>query len=1859
MATLFLHSELNTMTSDYQLLTTARITASQLHRGTMALAIVANVRPTYMLVNLPFGIVGNVSDVNAMDSEHVRPLTELYKSGDYIIGVVVGQDATGKPILGLKPSLFHQRDFSRRSLVVCQIETIEDHGWIAEIKDSKGTSCFLSKSRVPEELHSRLKPGIVIQCAVVDINASGTLLQVSLQKLDLTAAAAFDGYNQIIPGQIVKAEVVHNASTHSVMRLISTGGNSSQKGARSIKYYGYTLSEHFRRPSESSSGYTTYTGFQGKFKVIYVDLNPQLTDIDGPLIYISNMDSVLDCAAPTQIYSVGQVLQEGKLAMVQTMKGAVYASLSSDLSSLVYIPVESTHHGAAAEPQIGDPINLKAKILGYRQFDDLYIGTTNPGDIVSSTEAEYHSGMIIDRKVPVKVTKVLDNGVHVSIDVSPTHSLHGMINQPHYGSHLKSHNIPIGLNINKNHGTLRVIAYDEPRQVYYLSLANLGSEPLFSSRDAVRPGMVSRGVVTSFIDNAKCSAVIQFTNLYNGICANATGMEIGQVYEFICVRNDEKYTTVDRLSESQRGDNIARLRSNYADGLMRVLDYHHFIKFELPYSFTVDGDASTKLPLGTILNRENATVEIRSIALGGFKLSVKRVGTQDESIHVFLPHNCIVFPGKSAELVKLYLGSDDSEEERDFFSILPFIRLLTILSTRDRVSVYIGASSNFLANEEHVIPAETDDMTRGQTYQAIVTHMSASGLTAKLSSHTEIFYPDFGNHELDNIYPLTLIQVRVVKIGDRRSGRNRKVDVNISGYCHNGVLKSPPGKQSADTVIDSSVKAKYTRLTLPQTQQLNAGILSVDDCKDGSILKGSYLFSNTDSDAYCSIYDMGSGIVGRMTLESVVLSRLVSTIADTPAKSLSLTSLIAGFSEEVVKFIAGGELTLTAYFEKHGHRSTPDNIADIYVRGIVTLHGEQELSTICADIDPMVGEQSCEIVDLYPASISKSSLKALHAILSKSGYISIGMVRYVSEHHMILRDLLDNCFVFIHAVDVFDNPASVRPLRDIYRQGSLVPISTFTSRDVPNTVIIAGINRISTIDSIEERILSSPVGMCAIAMTKPTNTLTGLQHTICQILPSGALRLNGHTSMCFLTATSPVEFCGRRGLFMSPVLSVTRLFNDPQDFSKNMDDFIHDFLGYHKCVRIGPDNISLRPIDFQVSSMSRHSFISVGQERLFLPQTAEDLSIHDTHVGFIRPYSKLGAGLQVVVSESIIIHVKMKEISEEFISPEETQEKYPSYTMVRVRYLDTSTFNDMPQYNGTIKPTVVNNPNVRHPSVIIKTGACLIGRVENVMDDRGVFITVEDCYPLTRVRARISDSIDVSGHGAMNNEKIVLNNANKCSNNYYKGQRLYFIVLEPTAKGASVGLKTAHFLTAGIDITKLPVLKQDRTRRSKQERSRIVQQEELLNQAMANDDTEAFKSSVSEVSRHNLEPIRKRAHNYDLFAGELDDNDNTDDNGQDQDTEKQSGYSKRQLVTESDSSDTEEPVINFLNFGTMKRPTADESSYSDDYEELGNDLLDDGKREYEIRQVPKMTNEQKRAKEEKDIREKEEEMLTNAAPQSEADFERLLAGNEHSSYLWIRYVAFHVDRANIDKAEAVLERAMVRVSPDREIAYRNLWLAKIALKEKFHGPEAGTNELYEAIQRNDPNELLRIYCSGKLDQGDWEAAAKGYDLLFSKKERKRIYENWKDYFMFLYNVKQYNIPPNVVEGNRAKARGQELQKASSCLSQDTLLRLFCDSARAEYKISDITRGRAAFDKLVGTMPQRLDIWGQYLDMEEKYVAPIQPHDVRSLYERCCALRLSLKKMSYVLKRFYNFEKKFGTPTTQERVKEIARAYADS
>lgn len=67
----------------------------------------------------------------------------------------------------------------------------------------------------------------------------------------------------------------------------------------------------------------------------------------------------------------------------------------------------------------------------------------------------------------------------------------------------------------------------------------------------------------------------------------------------------------------------------------------------------------------------------------------------------------------------------------------------------------------------------------------------------------------------------------------------------------------------------------------------------------------------------------------------------------------------------------------------------------------------------------------------------------------------------------------------------------------------------------------------------------------------------------------------------------------------------------------------------------------------------------------------------------------------------------------------------------------------------------------------------------------------------------------------------------------------------------------------------------------------------------------------------------------------------------------------------------------------------------------------------------------KRAREERDaaVRAAEQAKLEGAAPQSVEDFERLVLASPSSSYVWIRYMAFLLKAAEVDRARAVAERA--------------------------------------------------------------------------------------------------------------------------------------------------------------------------------------------------------------------------------------------
>ncbi|TNJ29569.1 RRNA biogenesis protein RRP5 [Giardia muris] len=1771
-------------------LPTPELDARQIHCGVRVLGLVTSVTSKGLSLSLPFGVTGFIPVNELADGTEVPPT--IYQVGDYVPAIVVAQDVRGSPILSLQPSRYRQRDIDRNSYVICQITSEEDHGWLATLGDAAGTVGFLSTSRVPSDLRARLKVGYVVGAIVVDIGSSSRIYQLSLLPQDISTTIPSRTYAQLLPGQLAKAEVALQGYGYWGVYLAAKKSRAQDSNTR---LFGYIISGHLRRNYASVNDssvpyeYGTHVGFEGRFRVVLVDTDPKVVEITFPLVYLSNLENVLDSAASDRRYAIGQVIPSEKLIVAQHDKRSMFAvSRNEERPVMLSIP-RIKLPGEIMDLSVGSPIPAPVKVLGYHPFEDLYLGSADQSDINGTALGILEVGKILSKATKVLVTKVYDYGANLEI-TDANDSYRGFILQTHYGNTLKHEHLAREMNLNKGYGTMRIIGVSARGDLYYVSLADLGTEPIFLNRETVRVGQVSRGVVSSFPTSNNTYATIQFSTNYMAIYFNAQNVSLGQAYDFISVRNDDKFTVVDLLSP-QQGDDPERLRSDPHAALFRVLQYSPRTRSDLPYASSIDGSGDLPFESFHLLTSENSIITISDIALGGFKLDVQLHGDHTgHKSNVFLHYRCISYDSGIQELVSLFLGE---LKNKNFFDILPAIRIITYITLRDSTRIYLAAATPHLVQDDLVLTQGSDQVSRGNIYHGIITYVASSHVFGVLSDDTSFVAPLPSSNEAD-VLMLALVELYATGTKETTKG-DWKVEVRgtLTNIIRDGrkaaLRKGPVHAEALPAYIPEVAPIDFVELELPNTPELNEYHTRVDDYKVGEKVSGMLLINNMEFGSLCQIYDLGCGVIGRLTFESA--AGAVLKVGDRDAVDTLNRNI-------------GGDVP--AFFKQHvGDGSEP---IDLVVVGIRTLYGEQELSTLGIEC---TNDAYCRLVDLtLPGNKLTPLLAAIHSVV---------------DDRIIVRMVDTAQFVLVHAVDVFDTPKDICPLGTLYAPSQLIILSQLTSDNVPCPLIWKGLNFLAI----------PPTNLEASIFQKTDLTFGGIgaikpikknKRALTCILRATAARLAYHFPVSFLTVTSPVEYDPKFSLFEYPTLALTRISDTPQDLLGGVVDgrsaTLDALATYHMCTRISQTAISLRSIDEIVPSMAEHSFVAIKQPHLFLPQTGDDLTVERTYLGYIQPYRAVVGGLTVAISESICLFVPMREVSDTFITLTEVEALYAPRTLVKVRYLKTDEAKGQICYIGTIKPSVVENPKVRHPSTILQVGTCVVGCIDAIKDNVGVYLNVQDCYPPLRVRANVQDAIN-STHTP--GEKTIMKGAARCSRTYTVGQYVYCVILEITPKGVNVGLKTAHFLAAGIDVTKLPPLEQPNLQK---DTSKLKNHKELLARL---------------ETLPTAEPGSKRTLKYDILGGEIDTDE--EDIAKDSTTD-QAGLPLGDGILKKPSQEL---------FGTqfLKVPfaTREEISSSSD-----GSSLSDSKDEEEVRRGERYEHDTaSTSRAQVQASEQPDSLIPTTVP----DFERALAGNERSSYLWIRYAAYHIDRAAISEARDVLTRACAAIPEGCPDDRQNIWLAFIAFEERFGGTEASILCLREAIRRNDPNNLLRSYCHGKIVQGDWKAAEQGYEILLEKRERKEEYLNWRAYLAFLYNIEHLDMPQEVARTNLERARTRELQRAMSCIAPSKQLRLTCDIARLEYRIGEIDRGRAIFNKLVGDSPKHIDIWGQYLDAEEKFVAATRPQDVRALYERVCSTRFPLKKMIYLFKRFLTFEQRHGTALTRERVRELAIQYADA
>lgn len=112
---------------------------------------------------------------------------------------------------------------------------------------------------------------------------------------------------------------------------------------------------------------------------------------------------------------------------------------------------------------------------------------------------------------------------------------------------------------------------------------------------------------------------------------------------------------------------------------------------------------------------------------------------------------------------------------------------------------------------------------------------------------------------------------------------------------------------------------------------------------------------------------------------------------------------------------------------------------------------------------------------------------------------------------------------------------------------------------------------------------------------------------------------------------------------------------------------------------------------------------------------------------------------------------------------------------------------------------------------------------------------------------------------------------------------------------------------------------------------------------------------------------------------------------------------------------------------------------------------------------------QKYLDEEERLRKIEDELAdVDRIPTSPDQFDRFLMMDKNNSFIWIKYMAFYLDTAEIAKSRAIAKKAIASINFREEKELLNVWVAYLNLEIRFGSNETFEEVLREATQRNDP-----------------------------------------------------------------------------------------------------------------------------------------------------------------------------------------------
>ncbi|KAK0246373.1 hypothetical protein EDD85DRAFT_966662 [Armillaria nabsnona] len=559
--------------------------------------------------------------------------------------------------------------------------------------------------------------------------------------------------------------------------------------------------------------------------------------------------------------------------------------------------------------------------------------------------------------------------------------------------------------------------------------------------------------------------------------------------------------------------------------------------------------------------------------------------------------------------------------------------------------------------------------------------------------------------------------------------------------------------------------------------------------------------------------------------------------------------------------------------------------------------------------------------------------------------------------------------------------------------------------------------------------------------------------------------------------------------------------------------------------------------------------------------------INDIHVGeTLRGFIKsvTDHGLFVTIARDVDARVQIRELFDDYVK--DWQERFQTDQVVKGRILsvDTST----KKVEMTFRSNDLSRKSTSLSYGDLQKGQKISGTIKKI-EEYGLFIQIESsklsglCH-----KSELSDNKDADVTVALSG--------------FREGDRVKAVILDVANRRISLSCKPSHF-----------------------------SEEDFADQD--SDETEAVEELgvIDEVADDD-----EQEDDHDgLVSHQADDS--SDDGSDDDVMDVDSAPSHPQYQPSS------APKATISESGVTLKMDAGFEWYAKEAPSEPSDEGSDGSENTDDEDQPSKKRKRKRKEIEQDLT---ADMHTKA-PESTADFERLLLGSPNSSYLWL---------SEIDKARETARRALKTINFREEQEKLNVWIALLNL-ENLYGTDETLEETFKEAARANDSKTIHLRLASIFDTSEkFQQAEDQY-----KRTCKKFGRSSKVWALFA----EFYLRHDNIESSR-----NLLPRSLQSLEKRKHLKTISKFAQLEYKMGDAERGKTLFEGIVDSHPKRWDIWSIYMDME---AGQRNIQSLRSLFDRALTFKMTSHKAKSFFKKWLELERRMGDEDGAATVKQKA------